>query len=513
MKIRNKVLSCLAALQLALTATAMPTQAATEWVRVGWRGDLNGDDNITVADVVVLQKHISLQESINPEIAAMADINENASIDAIDLTLIKRCVMQQMEWVGIYEEVEISDDPVVSGNFLTPPIVQVGSSLPSDTLGNLVIFYIDFPDCSFGNKLSAEEVDRIAFGPADTASANYPFESMSAFYERSSKGSFQLSGKTFAYTAQNSISVYNDDKVRIVEECYEAFKDSEDFTKYDADNDGKIDATLICVPESASNDYWWPCSGAFGDPGYRVDGLAVGNIITGYAVPSNPVDFNSTYIHEMGHCMGLPDYYLYYSNDSEGMHGSAGTEMMDTDAQSDFCAFSKLMLGWYREEQVQVYDPSQGTQSFTLHNAQTDAGNCVIIPYGNLNENYLSEYMILEYATDGGNNERIKSSWWQTIDSGICAFHINAELFSDYWGSYLKYQNGSYYTDNNDEGIRLIRLVNDGGGVFKSGAVIDNNTPGFGWYDAAGNESIDPGVTITIGDITDDSYTVTISPR
>lgn len=510
MKLRNKVLACLAAAQLAVSAMPAPVQAATEWVRVGWRGDLNGDDTITVADAVILQKHIAMLESISPDVAALADMNENAMLNAVDLTLLKRCVMQQMEWIGIYEEVTIPD---VESKFITPPIAQVNSSLPSDVTGNLVIFYIDFPDCQFGNKLSAEQVDQIAFGPADPTSANYPFESMSAFYERSSKGSFRLTGKTFAYTAQNSISVYNDDKVRIVEECYEAFKDSEDFTKYDADNDGRIDATLICVPESASNDYWWPCSGAFGDAAYRVDGVAVGNIITGYAVPSNPVDFNSTYLHEMGHCMGLPDYYLYYSNDAEGMHGSAGTELMDTDAQSDFSAFSKLMLGWYSEDQIQVYDPAKGTQSFTLHNAQTDDGNCLIIPYGTLNENYCSEYFILEYGTDQGNNAMIKNSWWQTIDSGICAFHIHAEMFSDYWGSYLKYQNGSYYTDYNDEGIRLIRLVNDGGGVFKTGSVINNSVSGFGWYDGSGNEAIDPGVTITIGEVTGDSYTVTVSPK
>lgn len=510
MKLKQKVFACLAAAQLAFTAVPAPVQAATEWVRVGWRGDLNDDDTISMADVVILQKHVAMLEIISPDIAALADMNENAMLNAVDLTLLKRCVMQQMEWIGIYEEVVIPD---AESPFISPPIAQINSSLPTDTSGNLVIFYIDFPDCQFGTKLSAEQVDQIAFGPADPSSANYPFESMSAFYERSSKGSFDLTGKTFAYTAQNSISVYNEDKVRIVEECYEAFKDSEDFTKYDADSDGRIDATLICVPESASFDHWWPCSGAFGDPSYRIDGMAVGNIITGYAVPSNPVDFNSTYLHEMGHCMGLPDYYMYYSDDAEGMHGSAGTELMDTDAQSDFSAFSKLMLGWYREDQIQVYDPANGTQSFTLHNAQTDQGNCLIIPYGTLNENYFSEYFILEYGTDQGNNAMIKNSWWQTIDSGICAFHINAELYSDYGGSYLKYQNGSYYTDYNDEGIRLIRLVNDGGGVFKSGAVIDNSVSGFGWYDGSGNESIDPGVTITIGEVSGDSYTVTVSPK
>ena len=56
--------------------------------------------------------------------------------------------------------------------------------------------------------------------------------------------------------------------------------------------------------------------------------------------------------------MGLPDYYLYNSDDFEGMKGNAGTELMDADAASDFGCFSKLMLGWYQKNQVTVYDSS-----------------------------------------------------------------------------------------------------------------------------------------------------------
>ena len=190
----------------------------------------------------------------------------------------------------------------------------------------------------------------------------------------------------------------------------------------------KIDATLFTVPTAAGDTDWWPCAGAFGDESYRVDGMAIGHIITGNAQIESETDYKnfvSSYLHEMGHCMGLPDYYLYWGTDSEGMHGAAGIELMDTDASSDFGAFSKLMLGWYQSDQIAVYDNTTGTQTFTLHNAQTQNGNCVIIPCGELDGQYFSEYFVIEYASAQANNSSLP--WWQTSGSGVRIYHINCK--------------------------------------------------------------------------------------
>lgn len=336
---------------------------------------------------------------------------------------------------------------------------------------------------------------------------------MRAFYSRSSKGAMELSGKTFRYTTKENASAYGTDKVKLAKECYEAFKDSEDFTKFDGNGDGKIDATLFTVPTAAGDTNWWPCAGAFGDESYRVDGMAIGHIITGNAQIESETDYKnfvSSYLHEMGHCMGLPDYYLYWGTDSEGMHGAAGIELMDTDASSDFGAFSKLMLGWYQSDQIAVYDNTTGTQTFTLNNAQTQNGNCVIIPYGELDGQYFSEYFVIEYASAQANNSGLP--WWQTSGSGVRIYHINATLQRDYWYTYLKYQNGTEY-NNDGVGIRAIRIVNDADGdnFFHQGDVINNSVSGFGWYDSSENESIDPGVTITVGALENDAYTITIT--
>ncbi len=524
MKKMKRLIACAAAAITVLTAgTAIaPTKANAELVQIGWRGDVNYDGILSIVDVVVLQKHILGIESI-PEnmMTPFADVLEDDKVNVSDLNLLKKCLVGGVDWIGIFEEQQTEEptkptepDTPDETPFIGAAISAVGASLPSVGDAALVIFYIDFPDCTYASKLSADEVQSIAFGPEqDADSSFYPFESMSAFFNRSSKGRMNLTGKVFSYTAKNSISSYNENKVAIVEECYEAFKDSEDFSQYDKNNDGKIDATLLTVPSSASSDYWWPCAGGFGDPEYEVDGKKIGHIITGNSEPADHKGFNSTYLHEMGHCMGLPDYYLYYSDDSEGMNGSSGTELMDTDAYSDFCAYSKLMLGWYRENQVDVFDTNQGSQTFTLKPAQSENGNCVIIPNGTLDENYCSEYFVIEYETTEGNNSGITRGdlWWQNVESGVRIIHVYGEMHSDYWWTYLKYQNGSEYTGYNDEGIRLIRLVNDGNGPFTTGASINSFTQGFAWYDSNENETIDPGVTVSIGELTEEGYSITIT--
>ena len=151
-----------------------------------------------------------------------------------------------------------------------------------------------------------------------------------------------------------------------------------------------------------------------------------------------------------------------------------------------------------------------GIQTFTLHNAQTQNGNCVIIPYGELDGQYFSEYFVIEYASAQANNSSLP--WWQTSGSGVRIYHINATLQRDYWYTYLKYQNGTEY-NNDGVGIRAIRIVNDtdGDNFFHQGDVINNSVSGFGWYDSSENESIDPGVTITVGALENDTYTITIT--
>lgn len=508
-KFKSKFIAASMAAMCSFSAAALPlTTASAQNTLIGYKGDLNHDLTVSVADAVILSSYLNTTASISSDDTVYADLNSDSIVDIFDLIALRKCIAGKQEPIGIYEEVSIIED------FISAPIDAVKASLPSQGDAKLVIFYVDFPDCKYTVDFTADEIQNIAFGSADSSNSNYPFESMSAFYNRSSKGEMKLDGQVFRYTTKENQSAYNTDKVKLAEECYDAFKDSVDFSLYDGDNDGMIDATLFTVPTAAGDTDWWPCAGGFGDSSYSVDGKSIGHIITGNAQiesSTSYTNFVSSYLHEMGHCMGLPDYYLYTSTDYEGMHGEAGIELMDADASSDFSSFSKIMLGWYRKNQISVYDSSSGTQTFTLNNAQTDDGNCVIIPYGSLDSRYFSEYMVIEYSTNTANNSGL--AWWQSSGSGIRIHHINAALQEDYWYTYLKYQNGSEYTNGDDDGIRLIRLVGDssGGSFFKTGDIINSSTPGFGWYDSSEAESINPNVQISIGECTNDQYTITIS--
>ncbi len=506
MKNTNRIIAGVLSMMLAASGMTLTAHAQTE---PEYYGDVTGDKTLSVEDVVLLQKHLLGLAPLTAD-TAHADMDQDGAVNAYDLTILKKCLLTGEWW-----SMELPE-PDIEVPFNEAVIAECDAGLPSQGSGNLVIFYVDFPDCQYTTNFTEEQLREMAFGAADASNPCYPFESMSAFYARSSKGALNLGGTVLRYTAKENQAVYDNDKVKIVEECYEAFKDSVDFSQYDGDGDGKIDATLITVPTAAGEDAWWPCAGGFGDPEYTVDGKTLGHLITGNAEVISDQDyknFNSSYLHEMGHCMGLPDYYLYSSEDYEAFHGDAGQELMDVDAYSDFGCFSKLMLGWYKQNQVSVYDASQGSQTFTLNNAQTDDGNCVIIPYGTLDGQYFSEYFMIEYITDDANNSGINRdmSWWQKVSEGVRVFHVKADLQRDYWFTYLKYQNGSEYCGGNDDGIRLLRLVGDGEGVFTTGDVINSRTSGFGWYDASENESIDPGMSITIGELTNGQYTVTVS--
>ena len=166
-----------------------------------------------MADGVILSKHLTNTQPLTAEYGMYADADANGLVDGFDLAFIKRICLGLAEPIGIYEEIDVPE-----AQFIDPPIQEVQASLPSQGDAELVIFYVDFPDCKYTYDPSAETVDQIAFGEENPESAIYPFESMRAFYSLSSKGAMELSGKTFRYTTKENASAYGTDKVKLAEE-------------------------------------------------------------------------------------------------------------------------------------------------------------------------------------------------------------------------------------------------------------------------------------------------------
>ena len=209
-----------------------------------YEGDLNQDISVDIADLILMQKYLLGLEQITEEQFLIGDLNSDRIVNIYDFVLLKRVVLGG-EWTMIRHEPPQDESDL----FISAPIAEIDASLPSQGNANLVIFYVDFPDCPYTYAPTEEELTEIAFGNPDSENANYPFESFSAFYGRSSKNTMKLSGKVFRYTTKENQSAYDTDKAKLVQECYAAFDDVIDFSQFDGDGDSVIDATLFTVPE------------------------------------------------------------------------------------------------------------------------------------------------------------------------------------------------------------------------------------------------------------------------
>lgn len=524
-------------------STAAAISAMADWQNIGFMGDLNNDKLVSVSDMVIMTKYLLGEGFLTAENGydtkgkkisvngnevflsedhlVTADINCDGRTDVYDLALMRKQLISNAsfvvrEWIDGIETTTATAPSAASTvttaaspqkKFISPPIYDLYGSMPSQNRSEMAVFYVDFPDCRYSYDPSVQEIENVIFGAENSSDKNYPFESMSAFFDRSSKGAMELGGKVFRYTTKNKKSYYENDvwHVSLIDEIIGEFDSSVDFSQFDGDKDGVVDSILVSVPSAAGDENWWAAAGTFGgDSRKRADGMDIGHVIVGnseIASATDHKDFNSSYIHEIGHCMGLPDYYLYDTEDFQGMHGSAGFEMMD-DAICDFGAASKLMLGWYTDDQLNIFSKGETSRSFILNDAQSLSGNCVVIPCGDIDEKYRSEFLIVEYATKNFNNESLKNEEWRATGSGIRVYHVDASENGDLWYNTFKYASGNDESDGGVNGRRFIRLVGEGDdytdNLFKTSDVINSSVPGFSWYDVHGSQSIDTGITVDV---------------
>jgi len=494
--------------------SAVPSAAAAAQGIIGIKGDINCDNTLNVADLVAMEQYLIGGHEISERGSQLGSFDDDGEINSLDLAIMRKYLTSQLP-----VEYQYGDD--IQHEFISPPIYDMYGSLPSHGDARMAVFHVDFPDCSFETDVTDEQIKNVLFGEErKNNNTNYPNESISAFYKRASKGVMALDGEVYSYTARHNKSFYENDvyKTKIIDDVISGMDSKVDFSSFDGDGDRVVDAVLILVPNSAGNDNWWPAAGVYTGLYKIVDNVKIGHVIVGNEELYDDISysgFTSTYTHESTHCMGIPDYYLYSTDDFEGLRGEGGFELMD-EVRADLSAVSKLMLGWFREDQVMVFGDYE-YQTFTLKNGQTDDGNCVIIPYGKLDDKYRSEFLVIEYTTLDENNSAVPNEyWWEKSGEGIRIFHVDAEVDpNDYWKMFM-YDNANLNRNENNINRRFIRITEnykDSDNLYTTGRVIDYKTEGFAFYDSYGLETVDPGVIITVGELTDDGYTITIKKK
>lgn len=282
------------------------------------------------------------------------------------------------------------------------------------------------------------------------------WESVSSFYYKSSYGKLDLNFDIVPkYVTNNPRSFYegkgSDGDQFVILETLLALDSSIDFSKYDFNNDGTIDSVIFIYSADYNYDvdpWWaWVFSARFGEASKvgSLDGKdfeyyfwASYNFIEDDISGNINLILNAeTYIHELGHLMGIVDFYPYEGNNDYGPMG--GFDMMDYNA-GDHGPFNKLVFGWLEPLLAQ-----KGTYQVTLDSYSLDTdglNNTILIPYNasDLNDgNAFDEYLLIMFYTPNGLYQAHRNLQYIPSNAGIVIYHIDARLNNQatFWGEYF----------------------------------------------------------------------------
>lgn len=262
-----------------------------------------------------------------------------------------------------------SFDPGKIAQVKTKSIARAKSKhFPSTGSPHTIVILAQFADESFRSSDPQTEFDELLNGE------NYDRDgatgSCRQFYRDNSMGAFSPTfdvygpvtlSQGYRYYGENNQFTGQDlhAKDMVVEAC-KAIDEQIDFSEYDLDGDGVIDNVYVFyagygASDSGLEDRIWPHSYDYGLEENRVmlDGKRLGN----YAC-SNEISYKTgkltgigTFVHEFGHCLGLPDMYNTVNQSasfSPGEWDYMDYGMYNNNSRTPPCAtaYERHFLGW-----------------------------------------------------------------------------------------------------------------------------------------------------------------------
>jgi len=328
------------------------------------------------------------------------------------------------------------------------------SSFPSVGNPQLLVFLVDFPDYPHAEDQTVQEVESKMFGAGDPSL--YPYENLSAYHRRSSYGKLNITGEVLGwYRAAHERSYYEefedegmDILIKEIFQHYEA--GGYDFSKYDNNSDGVIDGFYIkwTGPDSGWGGFWWAVQSNFTDNSFSVSGKKLNyycfswysneeqDELAGYAPRTD--------IHEMGHLLGLPDYYDY-DEDIGPNGGIGGLDIMDS-SYGDHNCFSKFVLGWLEPDIV-----ATGAKNINLQPSGSSPDAVLIMPDAKSTpfgyEFFMAQYRKRSAGNDPGSN--VMATYKPYPADGLIIWHVDTTTGSD----------GETLYNNSDTEHKLLRLM------------------------------------------------------
>ncbi|MDD2804907.1 MAG: M6 family metalloprotease domain-containing protein [Elusimicrobiales bacterium] len=292
------------------------------------------------------------------------------------------------------------------------------SGLPSTGSPKMLVLLVEFDEYPARPADTPEALREKIFG----SGGEFPYESLSAYYRRSSYGRLNLGGNVLGwYKAGRRADVpeTREGREALIKKALLSFK-GHDFSQYDSDGDGAVDyfAVIWTGPVGDWATFWWAVAPYFSDRDFSAGGKRLyayswQGIVSKWDDPASAFKIK-TLVHETGHALGLPDYYDY--KPEIGPKGGLGYfDMMDSTRYDHNC-FSKMMLGWLEPRVITAGG------DFRL-NPATEAGECLLLmPRGQAKEP-LGEYFLVENRRKTGNDTENSM-----IGGGLVIWHVNAKL-------------------------------------------------------------------------------------
>ena len=237
--------------------------------------------------------------------------------------------------------------------------------------------------------------------------------SLASFYNKSSYNQLKITGQVApwidlninSYEWKKYDSLYNGAARKIVSEAFKTLVENKyDLSFFDEQIDGIYaiydDPYSEQISSNEDDNFFW----AFCD--YFTTSAPSPYTWSGFCWTSFYFIYNqgglpdaSTIIHEVGHLLGLEDYYNTDMKNASNYHPTGFFDMMDSN-QGDHNAFSKYLLDWYSPKVIkQGYEGKINLKDFST------SGDSLILPINNnYNDSPFGEYLMLEYFTPKGLN-------------------------------------------------------------------------------------------------------------
>ena len=329
----------------------------------------------------------------------------------------------------------------------------IANSVGEDKLLVLPVRFLDSD-----NSISLEEkttaIKNAFFGESKTTKK----ESVASFYNKSSYGKLKISGEVAPWYELNFHSYEWKNKAgndqtaasrKIALQALNELKNNPDFplSNFDNDKDNYLDMVYVIYdyPYSSGNkdntneELFW----AYTDFIRESENPSGSDIfINAYCWSSlyfaydkkGKVD-SSTYIHEVGHLLGLADYYNTNLKELGYYYQPTGFfDLMDSN-QGDHTALSKYLLNWTTPKIIK-----KGINTTLKLKNFSKYGDYLLLPFDDYQDNPYNEYLLLEYFTGNGLNQT-NGLTYQDIDidgnkiifnfptyHGLKVYHVNAKL-------------------------------------------------------------------------------------